>query len=534
MDLFGLGPDGSHKLIAVIIYFIAMLLIGFYAFKKTDDGDDYMLGGRRLHPFTAALSAGASDMSGWLMMGLPGALYMMGMFQAWMAIGLTIGAALNWIFVAPRLRRFTEVTNDSITIPSYFENRLGDKSRILRIVSGIVILVFFTFYVSSGMTAGGKFFQSSFNGSYLTGMLLVAGITLAYTMFGGFLGATYTDTVQGLIMLAALLIVPVLAVISVGGPQQVIDGVLSVNPDFGSLMKGGTIVGAVSAAAWGLGYFGQPHIIIRFMALRSSRDAGWGAVIGVGWMVLSVLGVIVTSMAGIAYFNLNQDKQLTDAKSAETVVLDLAQNLMPPLLAGFVLAAVLAAIMSTISSQLVVTSSALVEDLALVFKPGMSKVMKLWLGRIAVLIVAIIAGFLALEENATVLGLVAFAWAGFGSAFGPVVVLSLYWKRLTNWGAMAGILGGAVVAFVWSKSQTLSTLGGALSEPLYEIVPGFLTCLVLAVVVSLITPAPGEKELAGFHHMETQTQAVPIVQVADAGATAGSANPGQPGTGMKA
>ena len=510
--------DLTFKLIAVGLYFLAMIGIGFYAFRKTRSGDDYMLGGRSLSPFTAALSAGASDMSGWLMMGLPGALYMSGLVEGWMAIGLTTGAALNWIFVAPRLRRFTEVAGDSITIPSYFDNRLGDTTRLLRVASGLVILVFFTFYVSSGMAAGGKFFVSAFGGEYWIGMLLVAGITLLYTMFGGFLGATYTDMVQGLIMLAALLIVPTLAIGAVGGPGAMFESVGQVNPDFGSLVTGATVIGVISSAAWGLGYFGQPHIIIRFMALRSSKDARMGTVIGVGWMVLCVLGVIATAMAGIAYFQQNPDMSLSDP---ENVVLDLAQIMMHPLLAGIVLAAVLAAIMSTISSQLVVTSSALVEDLV---GTGvkLSASAKLWLGRIGVLVVAIIGAFIARDPESTILGLVAFAWAGFGAAFGPIVLLSLYWKRLTNIGALAGMVTGAVVSFVWGKSsqaidaeQTtngIANLWGALPEPLYEIVPGFLLCLIVAVVVSLLTKAPGREALAGFRHMETATTERPAVK----------------------
>ena len=490
--------DLTFTVTAVVIYFAAMIAIGVYAFRKTQSGDEYMLGGRGLHPFTAALSAGASDMSGWLMMGLPGALYVSGLVEAWIAIGLTTGATLNWLFVAPRLRRFTEAANDSITIPSYFENRLGDTTRLLRIAAGLVILVFFTFYVSSGMVAGGVFFQSVFGGQYLTGMLIVAVITVGYTTFGGFLGATYTDTVQGLIMLAALIVVPVVAIMVVGGPGEMIAAVNDVNPTFSSLVKGATVIGVISSLAWGLGYFGQPHIIVRFMALRSAKDARYGTVVGIGWMVLSVIGVVITAMAGIAYFHQNPDQSLSDP---EAVLLDLAQILMHPLVAGFVLAAVLAAIMSTVSSQLVVTSSALVEDLAGVFNPNMSKRGKLWFGRGGVLIVAVVAALLAIQRNDTIMGLVSFAWAGFGAAFGPVVILSLFWRRLTNFGALAGMVGGAATAFVWGRFEEVSTMFGLLSGSLYEIVPGFIVNLVLAVVVSLATPKPGPEALRAFNRV---------------------------------
>ncbi|MGO3506821.1 MAG: sodium:solute symporter family transporter, partial [Brachybacterium tyrofermentans] len=263
--------DLVFKIIALTVYFAAMIAIGLYAFRKTSDGEDYMLGGRQLHPFTAALSAGASDMSGWLLMGLPGALYMNGLVEGWMAIGLTLGAGLNWAFVAPRLRQYTQIAGNSITVPSFFGNRLHDRTNILRVAAGVIILVFFTFYVSSGMVAGGVFFESTFGGSYLMGMLLVAGVTILYTLFGGFLGASYTDVVQGIIMMISLIAVPITAMIVVGGPVAMFESVREVNSTFGSLTAGGTFIGIVSSAAWGLGYFGQPHIIVRFMALRSSR-----------------------------------------------------------------------------------------------------------------------------------------------------------------------------------------------------------------------------------------------------------------------
>src|SRR5699024_4676476 len=316
--------DLVFKIIALVIYFGAMIAIGLYAFRKTTDGEDYMLGGRQLHPFTAALSAGASDMSGWLLMGLPGALYMGGLVEAWMAIGLTVGAGLNWFFVAPRLRQYTQIASNAITVPSFFGNRLHDRTNILRIAAGLIILVFFTFYVSSGMVAGGVFFQSMFGGPYLVGMLLVGGVTIVYTLFGGFLGASYTDVVQGLIMLVSLLVVPITAMFVVGGPAAMFDSVREVDPSFGSLVSGGTWVGILSAVAWGLGYFGQPHIIVRFMALRSSRDAKYGTVVGMTWMILCVGGAVFTAMAGLSYFQHNRDVQITDATNGESVFLDLA------------------------------------------------------------------------------------------------------------------------------------------------------------------------------------------------------------------
>ena len=493
--------DLVFKIIALTVYFAAMIAIGLYAFRKTSDGEDYMLGGRQLHPFTAALSAGASDMSGWLLMGLPGALYMNGLVEGWMAIGLTLGAGLNWAFVAPRLRQYTQIAGNSITVPSFFGNRLHDRTNILRVAAGVIILVFFTFYVSSGMVAGGVFFESTFGGSYLMGMLLVAGVTILYTLFGGFLGASYTDVVQGIIMMISLIAVPITAMIVVGGPVAMFESVREVNSTFGSLTAGGTFIGIVSSAAWGLGYFGQPHIIVRFMALRSSRDAKYGLVVGMSWMIICVLGAVFTALAGLAYFQQNADAVLTDTTNGESVFLDLSQLLFHPLIAGLLLAAVLAAIMSTISSQLIVSSSALIEDLLGGVGIKLSAKGALWGGRIGVLAVSVIALILAMNPDSSVLGLVGFAWAGFGAAFGPIVLLSLFWRRLTMAGAAVGMVAGAAVVFIWGQFTPDVAWGLFGDQHLYEIVPGFLVCLVLAIVISMITPQPPAKAMEEFDEM---------------------------------
>jgi sodium/proline symporter len=483
--------DQTWTTIAIVAYLALMLAIGYVAFRRTKDLDDYMLGGRRLRPGVAALSAGASDMSGWLLMGLPGAVYVAGLVEAWIAVGLTIGAWLNWKFVAPRLRAYTEVSNNSITIPSFFENRLRDTSRLLRVAAGVIVLVFFTFYVSSGMVAGGTFFESSFGMIYTTGLLVVGGVTLAYTLFGGFLGATWTDVAQGILMLLALIVVPIVAVVEMGGWDVVREGILASDTaaaaDRLSFVAGASVTGVVSALAWGLGYFGQPHIIVRFMAMRSPADATVGRRIGISWMVLTGAGAVLTGLIGVAYVNVNG---LT-LENPETVFLFLAQALFHPLVAGLVLAAVLAAIMSTISSQLIVSSSALVEDLAkMLTGKEMSAKVQVMLGRAGVLAVALVAGLIALDRTTTILDLVGFAWAGFGAAFGPIVLLSLYWRRLNRWGALSGMVGGAVVAFAWGQSS--------LADSLYEIVPGFAVGLVAAVVVSLVTPRPGDEIDAEF------------------------------------
>lgn len=485
--------EQSAQAIALIIYFVGMIIIGLWAYQRTDDLDDYMLAGRNLPPAVAALSAGASDMSGWLLMGLPGAIYASGLIEFWIAIGLTIGAFLNWVFVAPRLRTYTEVAGNAITVPSFFDNRLRDTTKLLRIVSGIIIFIFFTFYVSSGMVAGGKFFESSFGMDYAVGMVLVAGIVVLYTLVGGFLAVSWTDLVQACMMVTALVMIPFVAVWKFdGGAAEMFKAAKEVNPDvYSSFLGAATFIGIASSLAWGLGYFGQPHIIVRFMALRSAADAKAGRRIGITWMIFSVVGTAFVAVVGLGYFA-GQGQELVDP---ETVFVVMSKVLFHPMVSGFLLAAVLAAIMSTISSQLLVTSSALVEDIYKAFskdsKALTEKKMVLY-GRVAVLAVAVFAAIIAWNPEASVLNLVAFAWAGFGGAFGPIVLLSLYWRGLTNIGAVSGMVAGAVVVGVWAK-----VLSGGIFD-LYEILPGFLAALLVAVVVSKATFQPDDEVTAEF------------------------------------
>ncbi|WP_025785509.1 sodium/proline symporter PutP [Sporosarcina sp. D27] len=472
-----MSADG-YKLISIVLYMAAMVFIGWYAFRRTSNLTDYMLGGRSLGPAVTALSAGAADMSGWLLLGLPGAIYDKGLPEIWIAIGLTTGAYLNWYFVAPRLRVYTQVTNDSITIPSFLENRLKDKSRFLRIASGFIILIFFTFYVSSGMVAGGKFFLSSFGLDYHIGLIIVSVVVVGYTLFGGFLAVSYTDFVQGLIMFLALILVPVVAVFFTGGIPDTVDSIHAVNPDMLSLVKGATLLGVISSVAWGLGYFGQPHIIVRFMAIKSVKETKSARRIGISWMILSLLGAVATALVGIAYYQQNPGAELVDS---ETIFIALGQIIFHPFIAGIMLAAVLAAVMSTISSQLIVTSSALIEDLyKAVYKTDGTDKQYVFLGRMAVLVVSLIAMVLAWPNNESILKLVSFAWAGFGGAFGPIILLSLYWRKLTAKGALFGMVAGAIVVGVWGNIP-------ALSDTLYEIIPGFIVCLLVTYFVSLAT-----------------------------------------------
>jgi sodium/proline symporter len=482
-------------IISIGIYMVAMLIIGYFAYKRTSDLSDYMLGGRNLGPAVTALSAGASDMSGWLLMGLPGAMYATGISSGWIVLGLCVGAYLNWLYVAPRLRTYTEVAQNAITIPVYFENRFKDQSRILRVVSALVIFVFFTFYTSSGMVSGGELFKTAFGMDYLWGVLISAGVVILYTLFGGFLAVSWTDFVQGTIMFVALILVPLVTVMEAGGLGSTLAEIKSIDPALLDAFKGTSMIGIISLLAWGLGYFGQPHIIVRFMALSSVKEAKSARRIGMGWMIFSIIGAMLTGLFGIAYFN-NAGMKL---ENPETVFIKLADVLFHPLITGFLLAAILAAVMSTISSQLLVTSSALTEDFYKAFfrRSATDKELVL-VGRLSLLGVALIALYLSLNPNETILNLVGYAWAGFGAAFGPVVLISLFWKRMNKWGALAGMLAGAVTVIVWEQIEALSEV--------YEIIPGFIACTLAVIIVSLLTPKPPAEIEAEFDEMVRQTQ----------------------------
>ena len=432
-------------------------------------------------------------------MGLPGALFLTGMSELWIAIGLTIGAWCNWKWVAPRLRAYSEVAKNSITVPSFFENRVHDTSRLLRMTAAAIIIFFFTFYVSSGMVAGGRYFESTFGGSYLTGMLIIGAVTVAYTFIGGFLAVSYTDAVQGVLMFAALILVPAMALLTLDDPASIFtfasenpygsSGQID-NPTYFNLFAGVSLAAIIGNAAWGLGYFGQPHIVIRFMALRSPADAVHGRRIGIGWMILSLVGGVFTAIVGTVYFT-TSGYAITDQENYETIFLDMAQILFHPLIAGLVLTAVLAAIMSTMSSQMLVVSSALIEDLLKIFaKKTPNQHTLINLSRTAVVSIAVVAALLAISPNDSILGLVGFAWAGFGAAFGPLTILSLYWRGLNSKGALAGMIAGAVVTIAWGMSP--------LSDVLYEIVPGFLASLLLTVIVSRVTGGPTAEVKAEF------------------------------------
>jgi sodium/proline symporter len=479
--------------ITFIIYLIGMLTIGIITYRMTNTLSDYVLGGRKLNSWVAALSAQASDMSGWLLLGLPGAAYAsgMGMWSIWISIGLATGTMINWQYVAKPLRRYTEIAGDSITLSQYFENRFKDKTHILRVTSAIFILVFFLFYTASGLVAGGKLFEATFGIEYTTALIIGALVIISYTFLGGFLAVSWTDFVQGALMFFALIVAPIVAITQLGGIQALFSKIGAANPELldvakdvsfadGVWQSAGTlsVVGIISALAWGLGYFGQPHILARFMAIRSAKEVRTARLISVVWVVVTLYGAIAVGFVGIALFG--TEAPLADP---ETVFIQLVQLVFNPWVAGFLLAAVLAAIMSTIDSQLLVSSSALTEDFyRTFFRREASQSELVWVGRIAVLLIAIIAVLIAWNEG-SVLSLVAYAWAGFGAAFGPTVIFSLFWKRMTGMGAFAGMIVGAFTVIFWEYT----------GSAMYEIVPGFVFASIAIVVFSLLSKEPSQE-----------------------------------------
>ena len=482
--------------ISLAIYFLIMLGIGLYAFKTNEDSaSGFLLGGRKLSAPVTALSAGASDMSGWMLMGVPGAMYLSGASSLWIAFGLTFGAWINYLVVAPRLRVFTELANDSITLPDYFENRFLDDTRFLRVIASVVIILFFTLYTSSGVVAGGKLFESSFGLSYEIGIFITAGVVVTYTFFGGFMAVSITDFVQGCIMFVALVLVPSVVIFELGGINQTIDNLARIDPNLLSLMidaasgEALSFIAIISLLSWGLGYFGQPHIIVRFMAINSVKEIPTARRIGMTWMIVSLAGAAMTGLFGLAYVS-NNNIPLEDP---ETIFIVLSQLLFNPIIGGFLLAAILAAIMSTISSQLLVTSSSLTRDVYACFiNKEASESKQVLVGRLCVIIVAAAAITLALGENKTILSLVSNAWAGFGAAFGPLVIISLVWNKMTRASAIGGMLAGTLTVLFWIFVP-INAQGTVLSSYIYEIIPGFLVSSAVIVIMSMAMPEKNNK-----------------------------------------
>ena len=482
----------NPTLITFIFYIVAMIGIGLYAYKATTNFDDYILGGRSLGSVVTALSAGASDMSGWLLMGLPGAIYLSGLSEAWIAIGLIIGAWLNWLLVAGRLRVHTEVQHNALTLPDYFTSRFGDSKKILRIISAVVILIFFAIYCASGMVAGARLFESLFGWNYTTALWIGAVATISYVCIGGFLAISWTDTFQAGLMIFALLLAPIMTYIAIGDNAAHVGAIVeSVRPHANNLISDLSTVAILSSMAWGLGYFGQPHILVRFMAADSVKSIPAARRIGMTWMILCLGGAVAVGYIGIAYFHANPALSASVTANPETIFMELTKILFNPWVAGVILAAILAAVMSTLSCQLLVCSSTLTEDIYKAFiHKNASQNELVWVGRLMVIAIAILAIVLALNPHSKVLGLVAYAWAGFGAAFGPLIILSLFWRRMTLNGAIAGMVVGAVTVIVWKN--TMAATG------IYEIIPGFIFSAISIIVFSLLSKAPSKDVTARF------------------------------------
>jgi sodium/proline symporter len=483
-------------LITFIAYLIILLAIGFFFYRKSSGIEDYLLGGRNMGSWVTAFSTQASDMSGWLLMGLPGAIYLGGMGQAWIAVGLFIGTFLNWTLVSARLRIYTQKTN-AITLPCFFEARFNDPTGLLRIVSALIILIFFAIYTSSGLVATGLLFESTFNVQYHVAVIIGGLVIIAYTFLGGFKAVCWTDLLQGSLMVFAIVIVPVLTYHRAGGIYAISKAMELKNLSSDLFPKANTLpmafVMIISSMAWGLGYFGQPHILVRFMSIKSVDKLRRSMTIAIIWVLLSLGGAVFIGFIGIAlYDNLGGGQQ-------EKVFICMIRDLFNPWFGGILLAAIFSAIMSTIDSQLLVSSSALSEDFyCKAIKKQASEKEIVLVGRVCVIIISVIALFLALDRNNTILGIVSYAWGGFGAAFGPLVLFALF-SRKTSWqSALAGMVTGTVVLVLWKRI--------GLSEKMYEIVPGFAANCLVILLVNLLIGQKDERILKEFDDVVTEIQ----------------------------
>ncbi len=482
-------------IIAFLLYLLFMMAIGVYFYYRTHNMSDYILGGRKLGAWVTSMSAEASDMSGWMLMGLPGFAYIAGLNAGWIAVGLALGTWANWQFVARRLRKYTELANNSLTLPDFLQNRFHDKSPVIRIVMAIFILIFFVIYTSSGFVAGGKLFNTIFGIPYAYALCLGAFVIVFYTFVGGFLAVCWTDFIQGVMMFFAILVVPIAAAFSIGGFGDTFTAIHTINPEFfnpftkqdGSYM---TALELISLLAWGFGYFGQPHILVRFMAIHSSKELKKATHIAMTWVVISLAAAVFVGMVGSVYLT----TPLTGTHT-ETVFLVMTDMLFSPFWAGIVLSAVLAAIMSTASSQLLVAASAVAQDL---YRQFIHKDVKphelVWVTRLSVIGIALLAIVLGLDPNNSILNIVAYAWAGFGAAFGPALLFSLFWRRTTRNGVLAGIIVGGITVLVWKQITGLDIANVYPILKLYEIVPGFFLASLAIIIGSKLDKQP-DKEI---------------------------------------
>ena len=467
-----------------VLYIGIMMAIGVYYYRRTRNMSDYFLGNRKLGAWVTSLSAEASDMSGWMLMGVPGFAYLAGLNAGWIAVGIAIGTWANWHFVAARLRKYTELADNALTLPEFLQNRYHDTPNLLRIVPAIFILIFFVIYTASGFVSAGRLFETVFGIPYEYAIFIGAGSVIFYTLVGGFLAVARTDFIQGIMMFFAILVVPICGTMASGGFERTLAEIASVQASMlQPLTKpDGSTLGAIeliSLLAWGIGYFGQPHILVRFMAIRTSGEIRRATHIAMTWVVLSLAAAVAVGMVGRVYLT----EPLTGTAS-ETVFLVMTNELFPPIAAGLILSAVLAAIMSTASSQLLVAASAFAQDFyrTLIHKDAEQSEL-VWISRASVLVIASLAVFLGFNPNSFILDMVSYAWAGFGAAFGPAILMSLFWKRTTRNGVIAGIIVGGVTVLVWKQFALFG---------LYEIVPGFLLSLLAIYGISLLGEPPAQ------------------------------------------
>ena len=499
-----MGNSEIIKLIILAVYLLAMLAVGFLTFKQNEGFEDYVLGGRKLGKWATALSAQASDMSGWLLVGLPGAAYLAGVEAGWIAIGLGIGTYANWKVLAKRLRIYTEKAGNSLTLPEYFEARFEDHSGILRLIPALVIIIFFTVYTAAQFSTGAKLFEMLLHVPYQVALVIGAIVIIGYTFLGGFLAVSLTDVIQGMLMFFALLVVPVYAVVQMGGVETITEGVLGIDPNFLSLTKatGGGMVPLMSIItnlAWGLGYFGQPHILARFMAINDPDELKHSRRIAIVWVAITLVASVICGVIGRLYFI---NSPLADSEQVFMLMVD---QMFPAVLAGIFLAAILAASMSTADSQLLVTAASVSEDIynQYIDKKADDK-KKLLVGRLSVIAIAVIGVMIAFDTDSSVFGLVSNAWAGLGASFGPVVITSVFWKRMNRYGAMAGMIGGAVMVLAWNMLEKM--FADITIFQLYELLPAFIVSLLLIFIVSNATKEPSEEMYRIFDEVKASSR----------------------------
>ena len=493
--------DKIFIIVAFALYALLILGIGIWSYKRSKNMSDFFLGGRQLGSWTTAISAQASDMSGWLLMGLPGAILVSGLTESWIAIGLFIGTYLNWKIVAARLRKMSYAAGDAITIPEYFQKRFFTNSPVVRLACAVIIFFFFLIYTASAFSGGAKLFNYLFGTDYVVSLTIGSLIIISYTFLGGFLAVCWTDLIQGLLMFAALVVVPVVAVINIPNlsavsfPVAEVDGfIVEYYTSFIQNQDGSFAWTTIlSGLAWGLGYFGMPHILVRFMAIKSSDLIKKSRLIAVIWVFVALVAAVLVGVVGYMYLNYPSAEnaellaQFSALGDSEKIFMFLSSTMLPAIIAGIILSAILAAIMSTADSQLLVTSSAVTNDMFKLFKKDASEKTLMWISRGAVIAVSVIAYIIALDPDSSVMDLVSYAWSGLGAAFGPAMLLSLFWKRMTIQGAVAGIITGGVAVVVWENVKVFSETG------VYSLLPAFFIALAAVIIVSLVTKVDPKK-----------------------------------------